>query len=198
MLMRGLKMVLGLALVAGVIAVAMALENYRARAEEKPAKEAPPRGTEEQKGEKLKALLQERQVFAKQQFNFWRENASTSLKDLKDLESIEKSEKEGPRRLFPSPAERDRITKLHASRSRVPDEQSHLYQWAYRLLQADLDLCNNKAKRVSAYEAHLQRMKEMEDEFKKGVVENKGVPDLTESKFHRLEAEILLERAKAN
>jgi hypothetical protein len=41
-------------------------------------------------------------------------------------------------------------------------------------------------------------MKEVEDEIKKGVKGGEGVAEVTEGKFHRLEAEIMLERAKAD
>jgi hypothetical protein len=64
-----------------------------------------------------------------------------------------------------------------------------------------LELSDKKADRVAAYKAHLQRMKELEDEVKKeveGFKGSEGVTDVAESKFHRLEAEIMLERAKAN
>jgi hypothetical protein len=196
MLMLRSKMVVGLVLVASVIGATTALINYRAWAEEKPGKNAPPRPAEAQNGGKLKALLQERRAFAKQQFDSSRRYATESLKEFISLSKT--AERLGR---LPAQGAQDIITQSQRARIRLLDAQK-LSRWAQRLLTAELELSDKKADRLAAYEAHLKRMKEVEDEFKKeveGVKGGEGVADLdAEVKFHRLEAEIMLERAKAN
>jgi hypothetical protein len=191
MLMLRWKMILGLVLVVSVIAVAAALGNFRARADEKSAKEAPPKGAEAQNGEKLKALLLERRAFAKQQFDSSRRHAIERLKEYVSLS------KAVGRSIHMS---QEITSHFHRARIRVVDAQK-LFGWAERLLTAELELSDKKADRVAAYEAHLQRIKELEEEFHKeaeGVEGGEGIADVAEGKFHRLEAEIMLERAKAN
>jgi hypothetical protein len=151
---------------------------------------------EAQNGEKLKALLRERQAFAKQQFDASRRYATESLKEFVSLSKA--AERLGR---LPAQGAQDIITQSQRARIRLLDAQK-LSRWAQRLLTAELELSDKKADRVAAYEAHLKRMKEVEDEFKKeveGVKGGEGVADLAaEVKFHRLEAEIILEREKAN
>ena len=151
---------------------------------------------EAQNGDKLKALLQERRAFAKQQFDASRRYATESLKEFV---SLSKSAERLGR--LPAQGAQDIITQSQRARIRLLDAQK-LSRWAQRLLTAELELSDKKADRVAVYEAHLKRMKEVEDEFKKeveGVKGGEGVADLAaEAKFHRLEAEILLEREKAN
>jgi len=151
---------------------------------------------EAQNGDKLKALLRERRAFAKQQFDSSRRYATESLKEFV---SLSKSAERLGR--LPAQGAQDIITQSQRARIRLLDAQK-LSRWAQRLLTAELELSDKKADRVAAYEAHLKRMKEVEDEFKKeveGVKGGEGVADLAaEAKFHRLEAEIMLERARAN
>jgi hypothetical protein len=196
MLMLRSKLVVALVLMVSVIGATAALVNSRAWADEKPGKDAPPGPAEAQKGEKLTALLQERRAFAKQQFDSSRRYVTESLKEFVSLSKAAE-------RLGQAPPQRaqDLITRFQSARIRLLDTQK-LYRWAQRLLTAELELSDKKGDRVTAYEAHLQRMKEVEDEIKKeveGVKGSEGVGDVAdEGKFHRLEAEILVERAKAN
>jgi hypothetical protein len=191
MLMLRSNIVVGLVLVVSVIGASAALVNYRAWADEKPGKDAPPRPAEAQNGEKLKALLLERRAFAKQQFDSSRQHAIESLKEIAALsKGVSRSGHVSP----------EIISQFHRARVRVLDAQK-LYRWSQRLLTAELELSDKKADRVAAYEAHLKRMKEVEDVIKmevEGVKGSEGVADEVEGKFHRLEAEIMLERAKAN
>jgi hypothetical protein len=179
--------------VVSVIGAAVVLVSFRARADEKPGKDAPRKPAEAQSGEKLKALLQERRAFAKQQFDSSRRDASEVLKAFAFLK--DKADQLGQAR-----TEEDKriISQLQMARLLLPNAQQQLYRWAQRLLAAELERSDKKADRVAAYEAHLQRMKEVEDEIKKGVKGGEDVVEVTEGKFHRLEAEIMLERAKAN
>jgi hypothetical protein len=190
MLMLRSKIVVGLVLVVSAIGAAVALVNYRAWADEKPGKDAPQRPGQAQNGEKLKALLQERRAFAKQQFNSARRHAIETLKEFASLSK-------GAR--LSGHVAPEIVSQFHRARFRVLDGQK-LHRWAQRLLTAELELSDKKADRVAAYEAHLQRVKEMEDELKKEIEEvgGEGVADVAEVKFYRLEAEIMLERAKAN
>jgi hypothetical protein len=191
MLMLKSKKVVGLVLVVNVIGTAAALVSYRAWADEKPGKDAPPRPAEAQKGEKLKALLQEKRAVAKQQFDSSRRHA---LERLKEYVSLSKGVGQS---IHMSP---EIISQFHRARIRVLDAQK-LFRWAERLLTAELELSDKKADRVAAYEAHLQRFKELEDEFKRevaGLEGSEGIADVAEGRFYRLEAEIMLERAKAN
>jgi hypothetical protein len=196
MLMSKLKTAAALALVVSLLGGGAALVSYRAWADEKPAKKAAPVPAEAQNGEKLKALLRERRAFAKQQFDSSRRYATESLKEFV---SLSKSAERLGR--LPAQGAQDIITQSQRARIRLLDAQK-LSRWAQRLLTAELELSDKKADRVAVYEAHLKRMKEVEDEFKKeveGVKGGEGVADLAaEVKFHRLEAEILLEREKAN
>jgi hypothetical protein len=191
MLMLTSKKVVGLVLVVSVIGAAAALVNYRARADEKPGKDAPPRPPEAQNGEKLKALLRERRAFTKQQFDSSRRHAIERLKEYVSLR------KAVGRSIY---ASSEITSQFHRSRIRVLDAE-RLFRWAQRLLTAELELSDKKADRVAAYEAHLQRFKEMEVEFKREVGEvegSEGIANLAEGRFYLLEAEIMLERAKAN
>jgi hypothetical protein len=185
------KKVVGLALLVSVIGAAVVLVNYRARADEKAGKDAAPRLAEAQNGEKLKALLLERRAVAKQQFDSSRRHA---LERLKEFVALWKAVGQS---IHMSP---EIISQFHRARIRVLDAEK-LFRWAQRLLTAELELSDKKADRVAAYEAHLQRFKDLEDEFKRqveGFEGSEGIADVAEGRFYRLEAEIMLERAKVN
>jgi hypothetical protein len=64
------------------------------------------------------------------------------------------------------------------------------------LLAAELALADKHADRVAVQEANVLRMKEMEEAFRKSF--KKGQPNLytAEAAFHRLQAQIMLEREK--
>jgi RNA polymerase sigma factor (sigma-70 family) len=75
---------------------------------------------------------------------------------------------------------------------------SFLYDAGRRWLDSQLDMTDKQSDRVAALEAHLQRMKELEKvqqaRFDAGRI---ATPDLAQAKYYRLEAEIMLERAKS-
>jgi hypothetical protein len=189
MLMSKLETGVALVLMVSVIGTGAALINYRAWADEKSAKNAPPKPAEAQDGEKLKALLKERRAFAKGEFDSWKRDAVSYVNYLTDLDQ-EAALRRGPQPRGDSAA---------LEHLRVFNAQLHLYQWSQRLLTAELELSDKKADRVAAYEVHLLRMKELEDVFKKAAERAKAgayAAAYAEAKFHRLEAEIMLERAK--
>ncbi|HXG08981.1 MAG TPA: RNA polymerase sigma factor [Gemmataceae bacterium] len=67
-----------------------------------------------------------------------------------------------------------------------------------RLLRAELEMSDRKADRITAYQGNLTRLKQIEDTcqalFQAGRL---GTSDMAQATYARLEAEILLERAKA-
>ncbi len=74
--------------------------------------------------------------------------------------------------------------------------QEFLYRSACRLLQAQKELSDKPAEQRAALEAHLKRMKEIE-EIAKGRYDAGRIPiqDYQAARYWRLEAEIWLERA---
>jgi hypothetical protein len=184
--MSRFKTVMALVLAVGVIGTGAALVNYSAWADEKPAKNPAPPLAEAENGEKLNALLKERRAFAKKQFDSWKKSAFQLREDEKKRPRLARNLKEPPGWVYVESLE-------------VFNAQGHIYLWAQRLLTAELELGDKKAHRLAAYKAHLLRMREVEDFYKKGVKENeeKSNPYSAEAKFHRLNAEIMLERAKA-
>src|SRR5262249_39055304 len=73
-----------------------------------------------------------------------------------------------------------------------------LFEPSVRLLVAQRELTDNKADQLAAYEAHLKRMKEIE-KISKALFDAGRISRIQFSpvRYHRLEAEIWLERAKA-
>jgi hypothetical protein len=181
MWMSGLKAVL-MFLVVSLIGIGAAVGICSAWAGEEPAKKTPPVPPEAQNGEKLEALLKERRAFAKRKFDDWKK-AAFSERANADMGGFERK---GGRKIGP-----DIDIRLYALRA-----EDQLYQWAQRLLTAELELSDKKADRVAACEAHLLRMKEVEDFFKKCAKKDEAYAG--EAVFHRLDAEIMLERTKAN
>jgi hypothetical protein len=197
-----LKTVRALAVVFTVIGAQAALVTQAAQADEKPKKEAPPDPGQAQNSEKLNALLKERRDLAKSEFESCRKallgQSDGPAKPAKvlSLAELRKWLEEGP----------------DVYDARVSEAQRHLYEWAQRILTAELESSDKKADRLAAYEAHLSRMKAVEDELKKEYESRiKSWEDLskkryeggkdnvytTEARYHRLEAEIMLEREKA-
>ena len=82
------------------------------------------------------------------------------------------------------------IANLHMQQDYYDRALAQVNDWAQRLLAAELDLSENRAGRVAAYERHLARMKKLE------ASDKRPVEVAATSKFHRLSAEVLLERAK--
>ncbi len=67
-----------------------------------------------------------------------------------------------------------------------------------RLLKAEWEATDKKADQLIALEAHLGRMKKVQDTCQERFDEgNKALEDLSQAKYYRLEAAIWLERAKA-
>jgi hypothetical protein len=70
--------------------------------------------------------------------------------------------------------------------------------WSVNWLKAQLKLCDKKADVIAAYEAHLERMKQVEDagkqKFEAGAVAGSQYYQAT---YYRIEAEIWLEEARA-
>ena len=188
MLMARLKPVVVLVLVASVFGTGVALFKDRAWADEKPAKKASPVQPQAQNRKKLNVLLKERRAFAKEQCEVWTRKA---IGYLEDAASRRRPRGRAANVLDPD-GEKANNLQLELNPLRVSDAQVHLYQWAQRLLTAELDLSDKQADRVAAYEAHVLRMKEVEDDFNKRV--EKGNVYAAEATFHRLEAEIMLER----
>jgi hypothetical protein len=73
-----------------------------------------------------------------------------------------------------------------------------LYRWSRRWLNAELDLNGQKEDQVAAYQAHLIRMRELEQSTR-GRWKNRtvSIEEWTGAQFYRLEAEIWLARARA-
>jgi len=176
------EIVVTVVLAGSIIGAGALLVNDRAWAQERSAKNAAPKPARAQNGEKLTALLEERRTFTKGQFESWKAEA-IRLND----EAEEEQSKPG--------SSTARAGREEPGLPLYVFARNQLYLWARRLLTAELELRDKKADQVAAYEAHLLRMKELEGAFKKGANADKDA--LAEAKFHRLEAEIMLERAKA-
>ena len=73
-----------------------------------------------------------------------------------------------------------------------------LHLWSRRLMEAQQEVSNKKEDKIAAAQAHLVRMKELEDVVKKQVDVGFRAPDSGATKFYRLEAErqVLLAKAK--
>jgi RNA polymerase sigma factor (sigma-70 family) len=73
-----------------------------------------------------------------------------------------------------------------------------LLPWSAHWLNAQLALSETKADRLAAYQAHFERMKAVEEvakaKFDAGSI---AVTQYTQTRYHRLEAELWLEKAKA-
>jgi hypothetical protein len=134
-----------------------------------------------QNREKLKGLLAEQRAFVKKQFDAWKNTVLTQRKAVRELATSPFADLRGKE------AARQKL-----ARSDFGDSNGQLqqYKWAHRLLTAELELAQTKADRVAVHEAHLLRMKQMEEECKKG-------PNAVEAAFQRLQAQIMLEREKA-
>jgi hypothetical protein len=79
----------------------------------------------------------------------------------------------------------------------APNPVEGLYQWSRRWLEADRDLADTKEGRAAALQAHLDRMKKLEDQVRqwhKGKFT--GPLEVTAAELFRLEAEHWLARDK--
>jgi hypothetical protein len=187
---------MALVLMASVLGTGSTLVGFAAWAAEQAAKTAPG-PAETGNGKKLKALLMERRASAKERFDWSKGHAFDAR--AAEGKGRERERQARGRRLPPElrdPGTPDFGALLQVLVLDTADSQAQLYQWARRLLIAEEELSDNKAERVAAYEAHLQRMKEVEDFFKKQAGDDETDRFAAEAKFHRLEAEIMLERAR--
>lgn len=189
MLVSRFKTVLTLVLAVSAVGAGVALVSDRVSADEKPAQKAPTAPSEAQNGEKLKALLTERRTSAEEQFNAWQKKVTGVLRRNNERQA----------RFPPAAAAANRQVSLELSLDslRLSDAQAHLYLWAKRLLNAELELCDKQAERVAAYERYLIRVKASEKVFKEEAKNAEADVYVAAAKFHRLDAEIMLERAKA-
>jgi hypothetical protein len=74
---------------------------------------------------------------------------------------------------------------------------SELPQWSGRWLTAQLALCATRDDRVAAFQAHLDRMKDLEAVAKKMVEQGLGTrKDVAGATYFRLDAEVKLLEAK--
>ena len=182
MLMSKRKTAVAFIVLVGLISAGAAARTYSVWAAEEPdAKKAVAVPAKVPAGERLKGLLQERRDLAASQFELWQKG------ELQWKESLDKT-----RQAFGlgGTGDRDVIANLHMLQDYYDKARAEVNEWAQRLLMAELDLCENRAARLAAYERHLVRMKKLEASDKR-VDEVAAV-----SKFHRLSAEVLLERAK--
>jgi hypothetical protein len=70
--------------------------------------------------------------------------------------------------------------------------------WSQRLLDAQLSASTQPADRIAAYQAHLDRMRKLEDQVKESHKREMATSlDLAAAQFHRLQAEQWLAREKA-
>jgi hypothetical protein len=72
------------------------------------------------------------------------------------------------------------------------------YYWSRLVLDSQQDLCDTRADRIAALEAHLERMRRLDELVKK--VRKLGFAfstDVGATEYYRLEAERWLEKAKA-
>lgn len=71
-------------------------------------------------------------------------------------------------------------------------------QWSQRILEAELELANEHAARLAAYEAHVKRMQDVEQMSKKHYEAGRlPLVGYSEAKFFRAEAELWLAKEKA-
>jgi outer membrane protein TolC len=113
----------------------------------------------------------------------------------------------------PPPAAEDKLTSLlkqrvEAAKAEVDARNREflagqgtlaiLFEASTRLLHAQMELSDKKADQLAALEAHFELTKVIEDRnqarFNAGLI---SMADVSQAKYFRLEAEILLERAKA-
>lgn len=140
------------------------------------------------KGERMNALLKERRDYARAQFEIWEKASRERMQVVGKVRE----------RIAATGGTSDRNVRDEQNMAIAQFEQScdQLFVWAQRLLESELALSGNeKAARIVAYETHLARMKAVEERLGKPEYAN-WVP-ATSVKYYRLDAEVLLERAKA-
>ena len=172
----------GLAIVVFLIGAATWAVNHRASIADDPETKKPGGvATNAPAGERLKTLLRERRDLAEAQFEVWQKG------EIQWKESLERTRKAiGPG----GTGDRNMIANVEMHQNYYDKARAEVNDWVQRLLAAELDLSENRAARLAAYERHLLRMKKLEgfDKWPDEIAAN--------SKYHRLNAEVLLERAK--
>jgi RNA polymerase sigma factor (sigma-70 family) len=189
MLMSKLKTAVAVLLVVGLIGAGVAAAGYRAWAGQKPDKKdaAPAAPAAQNEGGKLKALMKERRDLAASQFEAWK-NGVERWTDAVELSRGRIGPGGTGDRLLMGDWDRTAATLARSWAS--------AYEWADRLLKSELELADKDADRVAAHEAHLKRMKELEEFCKKRTKQGEPKEHAALAEFHRLDAEIMLERAK--
>ena len=73
------------------------------------------------------------------------------------------------------------------------------YRWSKRWLKAELELSPKKPDQISAYQAHLERMRDL-SRITHARYQNRvnTIDEASASDFYRLEAQVWLEQAKSN
>jgi hypothetical protein len=152
---------------------------------EKKAAKEPAAGA--QKGDRMNALLKERRDYARDQFEIWEKASREHMQSVRTVRERIGSAGTGDRNL------RDELNMAIAAFDKSYDQ---LFVWAQRLLESELALSGNeKAAQIAAFETYLTRMKAVDERLGKPEYAN-WVP-ATSAKYYRLDAEVLLERAKA-
>jgi hypothetical protein len=89
----------------------------------------------------------------------------------------------------------DAIKALRKTRRNVSSEQ--VYRWSLRLMEAEKGMSNKTADEIAAVNAHLLRMKEMEQRLSQAYHQwEAGHLDALEAQWYVLEAELLLSQAQ--
>ena len=135
----------------------------------------------------MNALLKERRDYARAQFEIWEKASRERMQAVGRVR-----ERIGPA----GTGDRNLRDEQHMAIAEFEKSCDQLFVWAQRLLESEVALSGNeKAARIVAYETHLTRMKAVEERLGKPEYAN-WVP-ATSAKYYRLDAEVLLERAKA-
>ncbi|HKB37584.1 MAG TPA: hypothetical protein VKD72_14140, partial [Gemmataceae bacterium] len=129
----------------------------------------------------------ERRDYARAQFAIWEKASRERMQAVGRVQERIGSGGTGDRNL---------IADQHTAIAEFDKSCDQLFVWAQRLLESEVALSGNeKASRIGAYETHLTRMKAVEERLGKPEYAN-WVP-ATSAKYYRLDAEVLLERVKA-
>src|SRR5262245_45862603 len=135
----------------------------------------------------MNALLKERRDYARAQFAIWEKASRERMQAVGRVQERIGSGGTGDRNL---------IADQHTAIAEFDKSCDQLFVWAQRLLGSEVALSGNeKAARIGAYETHLTGMKAVEARLGKPEYAN-WVP-ATCAKYYRLDAEVLLERVKA-
>jgi hypothetical protein len=147
--------------------------------------------------QRLNVLLKEEQALAKEQVESWKGRT------LDSLNGFASRSKRNLGRVLRKRELEALVRQLELDPTTVSASQRQVYLWAQRLLRAEAEAADTKAHRIAAYKAHLLRMNELEEQTFKGVddlaarYKDQAKIYAAEAKFHRIEAEIMLEREKA-